>query len=192
MKLYVPTDEAWVSRATSNVHELLVDHAHLEKKAASAAITLLFRYPDRPSMQKPLSRLAREEMRHFERVLGVLRARGLELCRLEPSRYAQKLATVVRSNEPDRMLDMLLVAAYIETRSAERMVLLGDALSDSDAVLAAMYRELVEAEDRHSETYLQFAQKMFPQREVEIRLDVIGQHEAEVVANTRMPGRLHG
>ncbi|MBK8010074.1 MAG: tRNA-(ms[2]io[6]A)-hydroxylase [Deltaproteobacteria bacterium] len=192
MKLYAPTDDAWAARATSKLHELLVDHAHLEKKAASAAITLLFRYPDRPSMQRPLSRLAREEMRHFERVLAVLRARGLELCRLEPSRYAQKLGTVVRRDEPGRMLDMLLVATYIEARSSERMTLLADVLATSDPVLASMYRELVEAEERHTETYLQFACEMFPDSEVEARLDAIGRHEAEVVANTVMPGRLHG
>src|SRR5262249_9624612 len=98
------TDRAWVERAIAGLDEVLLDRAHCEKKAASTAVNLLFRYPERGKLLRPLARLAREELAHFEEVLAVLEERGLALRRQVPSPYAGKLLAVVRATEPERLL----------------------------------------------------------------------------------------
>src|SRR5262249_11783058 len=111
------TDTAWLARALAHLDEILVDHAHCEKKAASTALSLLFRYPEQPELLTPLARLAREELTHFEEVLDRLRARGLGLRRQQPSPYASELMAGVRAAEPGRLVDTLLCMALIEARS---------------------------------------------------------------------------
>src|SRR5262249_2792837 len=105
------TGAGWVARALSHLHDILIDHAHCEKKAPSTAATLLFRYPERPDLLAPLAGLAREELEHFEQVLGLLAARGVRLTRQRPSPYASELMAAVRTTEPHRLLDTLLCMA---------------------------------------------------------------------------------
>ena len=121
--------------------EVLLDHAHCEKKAASTAINLIFRYPNHPRLMLPLSELAREELEHFEQVVLILRQRGLEFERQKPSPYAGRLMTQIRTHEPGRLLDMLLCCALIEARSCERMQLLAEGLDDPS--LVDLYRSLL-------------------------------------------------
>ena len=152
------TDPAWTRRALENLDAILLDHAHCEKKAASTALSLIFRYPERPALMLPLSRLAREELAHFEEVVGVLRGRGLEFRRQRPSPYASKLMEIVRKQEPLRLLDTLLCCAMIEARSCERMQLLGEALGEvGEAGLAKLYRGLLASEARHFNSYVDLA-----------------------------------
>src|SRR5690606_3638517 len=105
------TDHSWAERAREHLPEILLDHAHCEKKAASTALSLIFRYPERPTLAVPLSRLAREELAHFEEVIAALRERGLEFQRQTPSPYAARLMAAVRTHEPMRLLDTLLCCA---------------------------------------------------------------------------------
>ncbi|HSJ97887.1 MAG TPA: tRNA isopentenyl-2-thiomethyl-A-37 hydroxylase MiaE, partial [Myxococcota bacterium] len=143
LRLAAPTDPAWTARALAGLDELLLDHAHLEKKAAGTAVTLLFRYPERRALQEPLARLAREELAHFEQVLAHLDRRGVRFRPQRPAPYAGRLHAAVRPDEPGRLLDTLLVAALIEARSCERLGLLAEALPGVDAALAALYRGLL-------------------------------------------------
>src|SRR5947207_3219211 len=122
--LAAPTDPAWAERAIAGLPTVLLDHAHCEKKAASTAVGLIFRYPDKTALIAPLSRLAREELGHFEEVLALLARRGIAYGRLEPSPYAGSLMAIVRDREPLRLLDTLLCCALIEARSCERMQIL--------------------------------------------------------------------
>src|SRR5262249_50926706 len=144
LHLAAATEDRWIARALAAIPEILLDHAHCEKKAASTAMSLIFRYPSHPSLIVPLSRLAREELGHFEEVLRVLERRGLQFRRQKPSPYAGKLMEIVRSEEPKRCLDMLLACAFIEARSCERMKLLAGALDDEE--LRDLYRGLLAAE----------------------------------------------
>ena len=169
---------------------ILLDHAHLEKKAASTALTLMFRNPDRSQLMRPLSELAREELRHFEAVLQVLETRGLTFRRQKPSAYAGRLLEVARSGEQERLMDTLLCCAFIEARSCERMKLLSEHLPD--AQLAGFYRGLLASEARHHRLYLDLAETVAPADAVRARRDVIGAHEAEVVRSMPFEPRLHG
>ena len=134
----------WLPQAISAMDEILLDHAHCEKKAASTAINLIFRYQYRPELMTPLSELAREELRHFELVLRVMGERGLVFDKQEPSTYGSRLHTVVRKAEPDRFVDTMICCAFIEARSCERMQLLAEGLPDPG--LAKLYAGLLASE----------------------------------------------
>lgn len=192
LRLAAPTDPAWTGRALAHLDEILLDHAHLEKKAAGAAVTLLFRYPERRALQAPLARLAREELAHVEEVLGHLDRRGIPFRPQRPGAYAGRLHAAVRPDEPARLLDTLLVAALIEARSCERMGLLAEALPGVDDALARLYRGLLAAEARHHGEYVGLALAHFPEAEVRERLASLAAHEAEALAAAAPAPRLHG
>ncbi len=148
------TPQAWVRQACSRLPELLLDHANCELKAASTALGFIYRYPQRSRLAQQMSRLAREELRHFEQVRKLLQELSLPFERMSASRYAGALRDEVRDAEPDRLLDMLLTGALIEARSCERFAALVPHLPDK---LARYYAGLLAAEARHFEQYLGFA-----------------------------------
>jgi tRNA-(ms[2]io[6]A)-hydroxylase len=151
-----PTPDAWVQCAADPAQQalLLIDHANCEKKAASTALNLIYRYVDNYPLLHKLSRLAREELRHFEQVIAIMEQRGIRYATVSASRYAGALRAEVRGGEPQRLLDTLLVGAIIEARSCERFAALAPHL---DAELAHFYRSLLKSEARHFEDYLQLA-----------------------------------
>lgn len=185
------TDPAWTRRALANIDEILLDHAHCEKKAASTAMSLIFRYPERPSLMLPLSRLAREELAHFEEVVGIIRGRGGEYRRQRPSPYAAELMTIVRKDEPRRLVDTLLCCALIEARSCERMQLLAEALEEP--TLARLYRGLLASEARHFGTYVDLARELgiVDEEALRRRLTEVAEHEAAVIAGAPPLPRMH-
>jgi len=187
------THRDWARAALPHVDTLLVDHANCEKKAASTAVGLLFRYPERRALLDPLSRLAREELAHFEEVLRHLDRRGVSFGRLEPSPYAAELMAAVRPREPARLLDTLLCMSLIEARSCERMQLLAEALPDVDAQLAALYRGLLASEARHHASYVELAceLELAPRAEVMARLAELAEHEVDVLRRSPPLPRLH-
>ena len=183
------TSPAWVAQALAHLPEILVDHAHCEKKAASTAVSLLFRYPEHLALLPALSRLAREELAHFEELLAVLAARGVAFRHQVPSPYATLLLRAVRPHEPARLLDTLLCMALIEARSCERMQLLLSAVTDPD--LRALYRGLLASEARHHHTYVELAGGVAPLTDVHARLSALAAHEATVLATPSHLPRLH-
>jgi len=122
--LAAASSDAWLEQALADPDTLLLDHAHCERKAAGAALQLMFRYPSDGGLARVLSPLAREELEHFERVQALLERRGVPLRPLQAPAYGSELGGQVRRREPDRLLDSLLVAGLIEARSHERMALL--------------------------------------------------------------------
>lgn len=191
LHLATETDPAWLRGALLRLDELLIDHAHCEKKAASTAINLIFRYVDQAPLVAALSPLAREELEHFEQVLGLLGARGLVLRRLEPAPYAARLHAAVRPAEPDRLLDTLLCCALIEARSCERMTLLAQGLAEQGELeLADFYRSLLASEARHFSTYTDLAAHAFGREPSRARLAELAVYESACLVHA--PGRLHG
>lgn len=154
--LLVRTPEIWFQQALEHLDELLIDHANCEKKAAGTALSLLYRYVDKPDLLMTLSRLAREELRHFEQVHEYLEARNIPYTHLSASRYAGELKSLIRTHEPERLVDTLLMGAIVEARSCERFFGLVDVLPDD---LASFYRKLLESEARHFQQYLSLAER---------------------------------
>lgn len=189
LRLASETGADWAHRAAAAIDVVLLDHCHLEKKAASTALTLMFRYPEHPLLARPLSELAREELEHFEQVLGHLEARGVAYQRLRPAPYAGKLLSIVREREPYRLLDTLLCCAFIEARSCERMKLLAEHLPEPE--LAELYRGLLASEARHHGLYVRLARDVFGREAVEARLPEVAAHEAAVIEGAPTEPRLH-
>jgi tRNA-(ms[2]io[6]A)-hydroxylase len=190
LKLASATPPGWGAFAARHLDAILLDHAHLEKKAAGAAVTLLFRYPEVGALQAPLAALAREELAHFEAVLAELEARGLAFGRHRPSPYAGRLREAAARDEPQRLVDALLCAAVIEARSCERLGLLAEALG-GEPRLAAFYRGLRSAEARHHGLYVELACAVAPRAAVAERLATLCAHEAGVLRRAPVAPRLH-
>lgn len=157
--LAAPTPNAWVARALKHPEELLIDHANCEKKAAATAVNLLFRYAGHAELLDKMSRLAREELRHFEQVLALMKKRGVEYRSLSASLYAGRLHQHVRQQEPGRLIDTLIIGAFIEARSCERFAMIAPHLDDE---LGSFYCSLLKSEARHFEDYLKLARQYSP------------------------------
>ncbi|MFC7294106.1 tRNA-(ms[2]io[6]A)-hydroxylase [Marinobacter aromaticivorans] len=150
------TPQQWIDNALANQDLMLIDHAHCEKKAASTALSLMYRYVDNSDLLNKMSRLAREELRHFEQVLAIIDKRGVDYCHLTPARYAAGLRKEVRTEDPGRLVDVLVVGAIIEARSCERFAALVPFL---DQELADFYSSLLKSEARHYRDYLALAEQ---------------------------------
>ena len=185
--LRAPTPETWVAAAVERWREMLVDHANCEKKAASTAIALMFAYPEDHALAMALSRLAREELRHFEQVQKMMLTLGVEVERQQPGRYASGLRSVIRTSEPGRKLDLLLSGALIEARSSERFRLLSGRLQQP---LGDFYASLQRSEARHFELYVNLARTEAPDQWQE-RLSTLAEREAELATAADPVFRFH-
>jgi tRNA-(ms[2]io[6]A)-hydroxylase len=185
------TPAAWVDHAVEHWKELLVDHANCEKKAASTALALMFAYPEDRKLTGALSRLAREELRHFEQVQRMMETLDVPYIRQKPGRYGAGLRATMRTADPGRKLDLLLIGALIEARSAERFRLLAPRLSEP---LAGFYTTLERSEARHFELYLNLAHDFDVSKgkaESERRLKIIAEREAELATSADDAFRFH-
>ncbi len=184
------TPDEWIHEAGQRLPELLLDHANCELKAASTALGFIYRYPERTALARRMSRLAREELRHFEQVRKIMEEMSIPFEHVSASRYAGSLRDAVRKNEPERLLDLLLVGALIEARSCERFAALIPHLPDK---LGKFYAGLLDSEARHFEHYLEFAKSELQLDEAarEQRLDELKALEAKLITAPDEQFRFH-
>jgi tRNA-(ms[2]io[6]A)-hydroxylase len=187
--LAAPSGAAWLAQALAHPAELLIDHAHCERKAAGAALQLMFRYPSDEALASALSPLVREELEHFERVLELLQRRGIALRPLAAPPYGAALAKLVRREEPARGLDSFLVAGLIEARSHERMALL--AAHSPDPELRDLYGDLLASEARHFGLYWVLCERRWPRPLVMERLGELAAAEEALLARLHPEPRMH-
>ncbi|SHF12460.1 tRNA-(ms[2]io[6]A)-hydroxylase [Modicisalibacter ilicicola DSM 19980] len=181
------TPPGWVEAALNNQALLLIDHAQCEKKAASNAMSLMYRYVDRPLLLTKMSQLAREELLHFEQVVKLMESRGIDYRHIGASRYAEGLRACVRREDPQRLVDMLIVGAFIEARSCERFACL---IPHLDEELARFYRSLVKSEGRHYEDYLMLARRYAPEC-IDARIAFFAERERELIEAPDTTFRFH-
>lgn len=186
--LFCPTPHAWVLAALDNQPLLLTDHANCEKKAASTALNLIYRYVDNFELLNRMSRLAREELRHFEQVIALMKARGIEYSHVPASRYAGELRKLIRTGEPEKLVDTLIVGAFIEARSCERFAALAPHL---DPELGRFYRSLLSSEGRHFRDYLRLAQSVAGGVRLDDRIAVVAEQEAMLIREPDTEFRFH-
>jgi len=188
--LDTPTPDEWINEAGGRLPELLLDHANCELKAASTALGFIYRYPERTALVSRMSRLAREELRHFEQVRKIMEEMSIPFEHVSASRYAGSLRDAVRNNEPQRLLDLLLVGALIEARSCERFAALIPHLPEE---LGKFYAGLLDSEARHFEHYLHFARSELPLDEDTFneRLDELKALEANLISAPDDQFRFH-
>ena len=183
------TSDDWINLAIAHPMEMLLDHAHCERKAAGVALQLMFRYVSEPGLSEILSPLAREELEHFERVLSILKSRGRTLKKLASPPYGGLLSKNICKEEPIRMLDSFLVAGLIEARSHERMTLLS--IHSPDLELRNLYADLSKSEARHFGVYWKLADERFDRNILTSRLEALARVESDALVDLHQEPRMH-
>ena len=188
--LRAATPAAWLEAACAARDTLVIDHANCEKKAASTALSLMFAYAEDLALADRMSRLAREELRHYEQVAKLMEALGIAPRRLGPGRYAERLRRLVSRAEPRREMDLMIAGAFIEARSCERFEALVPVIG---APLAGFFQGLHKAESRHYKTYLDLARRAAERAGADLdeRIAEFGELEAELVTTPDELFRFH-
>ena len=182
------TTQAWVDAALADLPLIIQDHANCEKKAAGTAMNLIFRYEFSYDLQRKLAQLIREEMLHYEQVLGIMNERGQAWKYLSAGRYAKGMLKHKRTYEPAAMVDVLIIGAFIEARSCERFAALAEVINDER--LAKYYRYLLKSESRHFEDYLALAQSL-AEDSIDERVAFFKEVEAELISSPDSELRFH-
>jgi tRNA-(ms[2]io[6]A)-hydroxylase len=185
--LQCETPDAWLEKALATQDVLLIDHAHCEKKAALTALSLISRYEKHVELVQFMSRLAREELRHFEQVLRLMTRRNIQFINITAARYAAGLIKHACTHEPVKLVDLLLIGAFVEARSCERFSRLVPHL---DEELSRFYAGLLAAEARHHQGYLKFAEH-FAQKDLTDRIAFFGEIEKELILSPDPLFRFH-
>ena len=182
------TSQQWVDAAIAHLPLIIQDHANCEKKAAGTAMNLMFRYEFSYDLQRKLAQLVREEMLHYEQVLGIMNERGQEWQYLSAGRYAKGMLKHKRTYEPAAMVDVLIIGAFIEARSCERFAALAAVIEDER--LAKYYRYLLKSESRHFEDYLALAQSL-AEEDITERVALFKEVEADLISSPDETLRFH-
>ena len=186
------THPRWFEASSADLPALLSDHLHCERKAAENALSLVRRYPHRGTSVERLGRLAHEETSHVVQVGALIGRRGWTARADSPNRYARALLAEVRGREPGRLFDALLVGAFIEARSHERLGLLARGFARAgDDELADFYAALATAEERHAEIFIELARPLLPEADGEARIAELAEREAEILAALPHASRIH-
>ena len=189
------TPKAWLDEALNNLDLLMQDHANCEKKAAGTAMNLMFRYSFFTDLQVKLAQLVREEMLHYEQVLEFMAKRGQEWKGLSAGRYAGGLRKEIRTYEPEALIDVLIIGAFVEARSCERFYALAPLV---DEELGRYYRYLLKSESRHYEDYLALAMDVAktaklknPEEDIQQRIAHIREVEKQLILSEDDTFRFH-
>ena len=183
LNLQSSTSERWLPQVVENLDQILIDHAHCEKKAAGTAMNLIFAYVENQELCRAMTEIVNEELAHFHLVIDLLNRRGIGFRRQTPSQYGRRLNDLVRKQEPQRAVDRLLVAGLIEARSCERFDLLRKHIQDRE--LADFYDSLFESEARHHSTYVRLAKMYASDEAVHTRLKELAAEEARIIGKAK-------
>jgi tRNA-(ms[2]io[6]A)-hydroxylase len=188
--LRAATPGTWITEACALPELLLIDHANCEKKAASTALALMFAYAEDLELTDKMSRLAREELRHYEQVAKLMGALKIAPQRLAPGRYAAQLRRLVARSEPQREVDLMICGAFIEARSCERFAALAAYIREP---LDDLFRGLHEAESRHYQLYLDLAARAAARASLNLqeRIAAFAACEAQLITDPDAVFRFH-
>ena len=181
--------DTWLPKIRANLASVLVDHAHLERKAATSALNLE-KYVELHDRVSELNAIAIEELQHFDLVLGLLRARGIPFHNPQRSPWISGMMAAVRKGRKEQVIDHLVVLALIEGRSCEKFQILADGIRDLDAALADFYASLVESEGNHYAAYLIMARHIDLEA-TERRLDHFLDLDAQLIREPNPLPMLH-
>ena len=190
--LKLATDPRWVNIVESNIEEILTDHAWCEQKAASNAIYIIVNNSEKEELVTEMTRIALEEMEHFQMVHNIIKEKGLVLGRERKDNYVNDLVKFAKKDgsRNDALVERLLFAAMIEARSCERFKVLSENIQDPE--LAKFYRDLMISEAGHYTTFLGFAKQYQENINVEIRWKEWIEFESSIIANYGKQETVHG
>ena len=148
---------------------------------------MIYRYVDKVDLLTKMSRLAREELRHFEQVIAIMKKRNIHYVQLSSARYAGGMREGMRTHEPEKLIDSLIIGAFIEARSCERFAKLAPFL---DEELKVFYLSLLKSESRHFEDYLKLAKK-YAGESIDDRVAYYAQLERSLIESADTEFRFH-
>src|SRR5260221_10375692 len=189
LPLRYQTPPSWAAAVLARPLELLNDHAHLEKKAATNALELLNRWPEPNPPENwvaAMTAISRDEVEHLAVVCRLLARRGGRLTKSHANPYASALHKLVRRGQgTSELVDRLMISSLIEARSCERFALLGNACEDPE--LQKLYKGLWASEHGHYKTFLQLAEQLQPAKEVAQRWQEMLDAESAIM-QIQLPG----
>ncbi|MCC9644975.1 tRNA-(ms[2]io[6]A)-hydroxylase [Rhodopirellula sp. JC740] len=191
LHLHSESTKRWLHQVDNHLDELLLDHAHCERKAASTAMNLMNAYTENLDICEEMARIVEEELEHFFMVVEILKKRGIPFRRIAPGPYGRNLTGLIRQNHPDRAVDRMLVASLIEARSCERFRLLAEHVKEREPELSEFYAGLFESEARHHTTYVRLAEHFVDRETVRQRLAELSKLESEIIAEGSDMPRMH-
>lgn len=189
--LQIPSHPEWIISASNNIHSILVDHAHCEKKAAANALHLIQNYPQYPELVQEMIAIVKEEWEHFEQVYAIILEQNIQFTKDTGDSYAQQLSKNIRKSEEFKLLDLLLVDSIIEARSCERFSILSKSMS-IPSYLRDFYSTLLASEAGHYVTFVDLAKKFYPDETVKYRLQQLAAIEAKIVQQLHNLPTIHG
>lgn len=184
-----PLPSSWLPKVRANLAGVLVDHAHLERKAATTALNLE-KYRELYHEVSALNAIAMEELQHFEQVLGLLRQRSIPFGQPMRSPWISAMMASLRKGRREQVIDHLIVCALIEGRSCEKFQILAEGIRDLDPKLAEFYASLVQSEGNHYATYLIMARSI-DEDETRRRLDAFLDLDAQLISKPHELPILH-
>jgi tRNA-(ms[2]io[6]A)-hydroxylase len=191
-KLKLPTDPRWVNIVEKNIEEILTDHAFCEQKAASNAISIVVKHPEKSDLVTGVLEIAQEELTHFQQVHAKLLERGYVMGKERKDEYVNLLYAFQRGggSRSQQLVDRLLFSAMIEARSCERFKVLSENINDED--LRVFYRELMISEANHYTTFLGYAKQYANGEDVDKRWQEWLDYEGEIIAQFGKKETIHG
>lgn len=191
-RLKLPTDPRWADIASRNLEEVLTDHAYCEQKAASNAISIVVKFPEKSELVNAMLEVAQEELQHFQQVHSLLTARGYVLGRERKDEYVNLLFDfmVKGGSREQQLIDRLLFAAMIEARSCERFKVLSMHMPDEE--LKVFYEELMVSEANHYTLFIGFARRYAETVDVDVRWQQWLDYEGEIIRNFGTRETIHG
>lgn len=190
--LQFETETSWADIAKVNLKQILTDHAFLEQKAASNAVSIIINYSEETELVKEMSNIAIEEMQHFKMVHLLMVKRGMVLGREQKNDYAIKLQKFFKKtgDRTDALVQRLLIAALIEARSCERFKVFSENMEDEE--LRKFYKNLMISEAGHYTTFLQFARQYQDRVIVDEKWNALLTFEAELMRERGTVAKIHG
>ena len=190
--LQFETETSWAEIAKVNLQQILTDHAFLEQKAASNAVSIIINYSEETSLVKEMSSIAIEEMQHFKMVHSLMVKRGMVLGREQKNDYAIRLQKFFNKTKDrtEALIQRLLVAALIEARSCERFKVFSENMEDQE--LSKFYSNLMISEANHYTTFLKFAREYQDREIVDQKWNALLAFEAEMMKERGNLAKIHG
>jgi|TARA_B110000914_G_C15291464_1_gene366839 tRNA-(ms[2]io[6]A)-hydroxylase len=190
--LQFETETSWADIAKVNLEQILTDHAFLEQKAASNAVSIIINYSEETELVKEMSNIAIEEMQHFKMVHLLMVKRGMVLGREQKNDYAIRLQKFFNKTKDrtNALVQRLLVAALIEARSCERFKVFSENMEDEE--LSKFYKNLMISEANHYTTFLKFARAYQDRAIVDEKWNALLAFEAEMMIERGNVAKIHG
>jgi tRNA-(ms[2]io[6]A)-hydroxylase len=190
--LQFETETSWAEIAKVNLQQILTDHAFLEQKAASNAVSIIINYSEETALVKEMSSIAIEEMQHFKMVHSLMVKRGMVLGREQKNDYAIRLQKFFNKTKDrtEALVQRLLVAALIEARSCERFKVFSENMEDQE--LSKFYSNLMISEANHYTTFLKFAREYQDREIVDQKWNALLAFEAEMMKERGNLAKIHG